>query len=141
MLYPVYVHLGDDKHAHSITIPDFPGCYSAADNWNDVPRMVQEAAEVYFEGEEMEIPAPSGLEDLQNNKDFSGGTWMVVDIDISKLDTRKERINLSVPASALREIDEFATAIGATRSGFMVKAALEVARNARVSRETTKSSR
>ena len=31
MLYPVYVHVGDDQYAHSVTIPDFPGCFSAAD--------------------------------------------------------------------------------------------------------------
>jgi len=35
MLYPVYVHLGDETHAHGVTIPDFPGCFSAAD---DLPR-------------------------------------------------------------------------------------------------------
>ncbi len=27
MLYPVYVHMGDEDHAHGITIPDFPGCF------------------------------------------------------------------------------------------------------------------
>nr|WP_295580638.1 type II toxin-antitoxin system HicB family antitoxin [uncultured Lamprocystis sp.] len=30
MLYPVYVHPGDADHAHGVTIPDFPGCFSAA---------------------------------------------------------------------------------------------------------------
>ncbi len=32
MLYPVYVHQGDAEHAHGVTLPDFPGCFSAADN-------------------------------------------------------------------------------------------------------------
>ncbi len=31
MLYPAYVHIGDDQHAHGVTFPDFPGCCSAAD--------------------------------------------------------------------------------------------------------------
>ena len=30
MLYPVYVHIGDADHAHGVTFPDFPGCFSAA---------------------------------------------------------------------------------------------------------------
>ena len=33
MLYPVYVHPGDESHAHGVTFPDFPGCFSAADEW------------------------------------------------------------------------------------------------------------
>ena len=40
MLYPVYVHLGDAKHAHGVTFPDFPGCFSAADGWNDLPAAI-----------------------------------------------------------------------------------------------------
>ncbi len=34
MLYPAYIHIGDDQHAHGVTIPDFPGCFSAADEWS-----------------------------------------------------------------------------------------------------------
>ena len=64
MIYPVYVHLGDAEHAHGVTIPDFPGCFSAADDWQDLSAKIQEAIEVYCEGEAMEIPAPTPLEDL-----------------------------------------------------------------------------
>ncbi len=56
MLYPVYVHVGDAKHAHGVTVPDFPGCYSAADNWDELPAKIQETIEVYCEGEDMDIP-------------------------------------------------------------------------------------
>ncbi|MDR0234217.1 MAG: type II toxin-antitoxin system HicB family antitoxin, partial [Zoogloeaceae bacterium] len=28
MLYPVFVEPGDKKHAWSMVIPDFPGCFS-----------------------------------------------------------------------------------------------------------------
>ena len=58
MLYPVYVHLGDDNHAHGVTIPDFPGCFYAADDWDLLPTNIQEAIELYCEGEDMEIPVP-----------------------------------------------------------------------------------
>ena len=56
MLYPVYVHPGDAKHAHGVTFPDFPGCFSAADKWSDLPAAVQEAVEAHFNGEPDAVP-------------------------------------------------------------------------------------
>lgn len=50
MLYPVYVHPGDADHAHGVTLPDFPGCFCAADDWQALPGVLQEAAELYCEG-------------------------------------------------------------------------------------------
>jgi len=64
MLYPVYIYPGDERTAHGVAFPDFPGCFSAADEWNDLPRLIQEAVEVHFEGEEMDVPPPSSLEKL-----------------------------------------------------------------------------
>ncbi len=133
MLYPVYVHLGDDRHANGASVPDFPGCFSAADDWDDLAANIQEAVELYFEGEDMDVPAPSPLSDLvalEASGEYEGGTWVMIDIDVAKLDTRKERINLSVPRSALREIDAYADAHGMNRSRFMVDAALKQARSA-----------
>ena len=94
MLYPVYVHVGDDQYAHSVTIPDFPGCFSAADEWDDLPANIQEAVELHIDGEEMDIPEPSSIEAmlaLEQSGEYEGGLWMLIDIDMGKLDTRKER--------------------------------------------------
>ena len=127
MLFPVCVHQ-EGNGSLGATIPDFPGCFSGADDWRDLPRMVQEAIEVHCEGEELEVPAPSSLEELRDNPDYEGGQWVFVDVNLDALDTRKERINLSVPVHALREIDNYVQAHGGNRSGFMVTAALSVAR-------------
>ena len=75
MLYPIYVHQGDESHAHGVTIPDFPGCFSAADRWDDIPHNVQAAVELYCEGEEMTIPAPSSLDTLQNSTQYQEAIW------------------------------------------------------------------
>lgn len=125
MLYPVYVHLGDDTHAHGVTIPDFPGCFSAADAWQDLPRMTQEAIELYCEGEGLALPQPTALETLAKHSDFQeGGVWLLVDVDTARLDTRPPvRLNISLPAGLAKEIDEYARAHGATRSGFLAEAA------------------
>jgi predicted RNase H-like HicB family nuclease len=85
MLYPVYVEIGDEKHAHSVMIPDLPGCFSAADDWQDLPRMIQEAIELWFEGEDLEPPEPTPLATLANDPDFSYGVWLLFDSDTEVL--------------------------------------------------------
>lgn len=96
MRYPVYVHKDTDS-AYGVTFPDFPGCLSAADELADLPRMAQEAVEVYFEGEEMAITTPSAPEDWQDDERFQGGYWMLLDIDLSRISTRAVRVNVSLP--------------------------------------------
>ena len=123
MLYPVYIHLGDDNNAHGATIPDFPGCFTAADQWQDLPRMVQEAIELWCEGQGVDLPAPTPLERLAVEPDYQGGVWLVVDVAVSRLETKPVRINVSLPKGLLDEIDGYAKAHGATRSGFLAKAA------------------
>ena len=66
-----------------------------------------EKRRVHCEGEDLEIPVPSSLDELRDNPDYEGGQWVFVDVDPGALDTRKERINLSVPAYALLEIDAY----------------------------------
>jgi predicted RNase H-like HicB family nuclease len=122
MLYPAYVHLGDDKHANGVTIPDFPGCFSAADRWEDLPRMIQEAAEVYFEGEDTPVPAPTSLEQLAANPEYRGGIWLLVDIDLAKLRVKAKRVNVTMPENLLKEIDRYAEQYHMTRSGLLALA-------------------
>ena len=124
MLYPVYIHVGDANHAHGVTIPDFPGCFSAADEWQDLPRMIQEAIELWCEGQNLELPKPSDLDTLVINTDYIDGVWLLIDVDISKLDTKPVRLNISMPQSLVSEIDAYAKAHGATRSGFLAQAAI-----------------
>jgi predicted RNase H-like HicB family nuclease len=124
MLYPVYVHSGDDKHAHGITLPDFPGCFSAADKWDDIARSTQEAVELYFDGEDITVPEPTSLDDLMNHPDYQGGVWVLVDIDMSRVQGKTKRINITVPVHALRTIDQAAEKAGESRSWYLVKSAL-----------------
>ena len=103
MLYPVYVEIGDKKHAHSMVIPDFPGCFSAADDWEAIPAMVQEAVEVWMDGEEISLPKPTPLEKLAKHPDYQyGGVWMLIEIDLAKLrPARVRRVNITLPEDVL----------------------------------------
>lgn len=122
MIYPAYIHK-DEHSAYGATLPDFPGCFSAADALEDLPRMIQEAVEVHFEGEDMDVPKPSTLEALAGNPDYTGGTWLLVEIDTARVNPRAVRLNVSLPESLVRRIDDYARAHGATRSGFLAEAA------------------
>jgi predicted RNase H-like HicB family nuclease len=125
MLYPVYVHVGDEVHAYGVTVPDFPGCFSAADDVQDLPRMVQEAIELSCEGEDMELPEPTPLAELANDPEYVGGVWMLIDVDTSRLETKAVRINITLPQGLLNKVDSHVKELGkgATRSGFLAQAA------------------
>ncbi|GHT84442.1 CopG family transcriptional regulator [Betaproteobacteria bacterium] len=123
MLYPVYIHVGDQNTAHGMTFPDFPGCFSAADEWQDIPRLAQEAVECHMAGEDVAMPTPSALPELTQHPDYHDGVWMLVDIDLSRVETAPKRVNISLPQYLLSEIDAYASAHGATRSGFLAEAA------------------
>ena len=130
-LYPVFVHdteSGEEGVAVSGEIPDFPGCFVAADSWAHFPAAVQEAAEVHFEGEDLEVPHPTPLDQLRASGKYRKGQWVLVDIDPARLNTTRERVNLSIPSFALREIDEYAARIGETRSRFLYSTALRLIR-------------
>lgn len=128
MLYPAYVHPGDATHAHGVVLPDFPGCFSAADDWQDLPRQVQEAVELWCEGGEADLPTPTPLEVLDASGEYQGGVWMLVEVDTALLDTRAVRLNISLPKGLVAQIDAHAKAAGATRSGFLAQAARQAMR-------------
>lgn len=128
MLYPLYVHK-DEGSAYGMTFPDFPGCFSAADEPGDIPRMAQEAVEVYFEGEDLGMAGPSAPEQWLDDERFQGGFWMLVDIDLSKIQSKPVRLNISLPEYLVHQIDAYAKAHHQSRSGFLALAAQEAMRN------------
>lgn len=123
MLYPLYVHVGDAKHAHGVTFPDFPGCFAAADNWADLPAAVQEAVAAHFDSEEGPIPEPSPLEELTHHPEYEGGVWMLFDIDLSKINAKAVRLNISLPERLVQKIDSAAQERKLSRSAFLALAA------------------
>ena len=123
MLYPLYVHIGDAKHAHGVTFPDFPGCFAAADEWEDLPRAVQEAVEAHFAGGDEMVPEPTPLEQLVSDSEYNGGVWMLFDVDLSRINSRAIRLNISLPERLVQQIDEAARMRRMSRSAFLALAA------------------
>ena len=123
MIYPVIVHK-DEEGAFGVTVPDFPGCFTAGDTIQEALKNVQEAIEVYMEGEETALLDPSAFEDVAKSELAEGGAIAMVDIDLSFLETKAERINITVPKYALARIDRAAKAKGMSRSRFLVDSAM-----------------
>ncbi len=121
MIYPVYV-TKEPGTCYGVIIPDFPGCFSAADSQADLPANIQEAIEVHMEGEDLTIPEPSSIDDLQHLDDYTDGHWLLVDIDISKINTKAQRVNISLAASFLSGMDKYAKSNSMTRSALIHKA-------------------
>ena len=137
MKFPVAIHK-DNESDYGVTVPDFPGCFSSGESIEEALANTVEAIELWVEtaiDNKITVRfAPSKIDDLSTNADFAGAIWALVDVDPSKFDSKPERVNISAPRYILAQIDAFAESHKETRSGFMVRAALEVIQN-----ETTES--
>lgn len=127
MLYPAFVELGDKHHAYSVVLPDFKGCFTAVDTEKDLQKAVQEAVELFCEGENLTLPKPSHLADLKNHPDFDyDGVWMLFDIDTVRLSTRSRRVNVTFPEYVLARLDGKAKAEHLSRSALLQKLVLDI---------------
>lgn len=121
MLFPVVVHKDTDSD-YGVTIPDMPGCFTAGVTIDDAVRNIQDAVECHYAGE-AELPVASPLEHWLNDPDYAGGTWLMVDVDLSRLHVKARRINITLPENLLVEIDRYAQMHHMTRSGLLAQAA------------------
>lgn len=71
------------------------------------------------------IPRPSAVDVLQADPEYAGWVWALIDVDPALIDDKAERVNITVPRRILSRIDRYASSHGETRSGLLVRAALE----------------
>ncbi|WP_443743916.1 type II toxin-antitoxin system HicB family antitoxin [Sutterella sp.] len=128
MRYPIVIERGDDTHAYGVVVPDLPGCFSAGDTLEEAFDMAKEAVEGWLEvclDDGAEIPKPSSLEAISNHSDYQGWILGTVDVDLSKLSDKAERVNITLPQRVLRRLDALANKAGDTRSGYIARMVLE----------------
>jgi len=132
MEFPIAIHK-DPERIHGVTVPDVPGCYASGDTIEDAIRNAREAIISRFEvllslGEETRLTA-TPIAELAERPEFAEAVWALADVDLTRLDNRPERINISLPRFVLHRIDTFVGARHETRSGFLARAALEAMAN------------
>ena len=127
MTYSVVIHKekGTD---YGVTVPDLPGCFSAGETMQKALVSAKEAIATHLEGMMIDgerVPPPGSIDTHRENPDYAEGVWAIIPVDLSKLSGKTRRINITLPERALQEVDSCAKTIGDTRSGFLLRAALE----------------
>lgn len=118
----------DPGSAYGVTVPALVGCHSAGDTIDEALSNAKEAIIGHIETMlELDMPVDIKevrIEDLVAHPDYAGAVWGLVSIDLAQLDNKLERVNVSIPRIVLRRIDKFAEARKETRSGLLIRAAL-----------------
>lgn len=127
MRLPIAIHKDADS-TYGVIVPDVHGCFSAGDTLDEAIKNAAEAIYLHLDatiehGENIDLKA-SHIEDLVDQEDFAGAIWAMVDVDLSKLSTKAERINITLPSYVLNRIDSYTALRPETRSGFLARAAL-----------------
>ena len=121
MFYPIHVHK-EKGSAYGAAFPDFPGCFAAADHWQDLPRAPRKPSRRTSTARPKQFPRrplPKHGPAMRTSR----GYWMMVDIDLSKVSTKAVRLNISLPENLVHRIDEAAQARRMSRSAFLAMAA------------------
>lgn len=113
------VHQEDDS-AFGAQFPDVPGCFSAADRLDDLPREASQALALYFEDED--LVSPRSMDQLHNDTDvkeaLAEGAFLL-GIPLISLQGRTVAANISLDKGLLASIDETAKARGMNRSAYL----------------------
>jgi predicted RNase H-like HicB family nuclease len=125
---PVVIHK-EDGSTYGVTVPNIPGCYSHGETVDEAINNTKEAiyshVAILLELNEPVSIGSTRIEDLIQDPDYTGGIWALVDLDMSKIDSKPERINISIPRFVLSKIDTYVEKRHETRSGFLSRAALD----------------
>jgi predicted RNase H-like HicB family nuclease len=121
----------DADSAYGMWFPDMPGCFPAADEFDDLPRIAAELLRQHVEALESNgraVPAPRSIAEAMSDKEVrkalkGGATTMLVPLLADP--GRTVRVNVTVERGLLEQIDEAAEARGLTRSAFLAQAARE----------------
>lgn len=121
----------DADSAFGIWFPDMPGCFPAADEFDDLPRVAAELLRLHVEALESngrDVPDPRPIAEVMADKEArrslkAGATTMLVPLFADP--GRTVRVNVTVDRGLLEQIDEAADARGLTRSAFLAQAARE----------------
>ena len=121
--YTALVHHDADS-AYGLTFPDMPGCFAAADSWDDIPRATAEALDLWFE--DQPDVEPASIEAIRQRADVAeelAAGAVLMPVPYIPADTALARVNISIERGLLRAIDETAKARRMTRSSFLASAA------------------
>ncbi len=120
--YFALVHKDADS-AYGISFPDLPGCFSAADDEDEVFVQAQAALSLYVSDEQM-LPAARSVSQLRADPhvaaEIAGGAYVIA-VPLIVV-SRKLRYNLMLGSELVEAVDFTARAVGVSRSEFVSEA-------------------
>jgi predicted RNase H-like HicB family nuclease len=126
MEYIAYLHKDSDSD-YGVSFPDFPGCITAGRTLDEASRMAAEALALHIQGmieDGDAVPEPSKVDDIAADAAKQGAVAFLVSVNPPEATVR---VNITARKSQIAKIDALANAAGLTRSGFMVRAAMNAA--------------
>jgi len=121
--YIALIHKDADSD-YGVSFPDLPGVITAGSNLDEARKMATEALEFHLEGMAQDgeaAPEPSSLEEIMAIAENKDGVAVLIEAAAAQV--KSVRINVTMPADVLDEIDQYAEREGFTRSGFLAQAA------------------
>jgi len=120
MRYYIGVVHQDGDSAYGVHFPDVPGCFSAADEMDDLLTNASEALSLHLE--DTPLPYPRTLDavrlDEDVKRDLAEGAFLLA-VPFIQLSGRTTKANITMDAGLLAAIDHTAKERGLTRSAFL----------------------
>lgn len=114
----------DANSDYGVSFPDLPGVATAGTTLDDARSMATEALALHLEGLAADgeaVPEPSSLEDIMRDEANRDGVAVLIAAPSEAV--KSVRINITIPADVLEQIDHYAEQNGFSRSGFLAQAA------------------
>jgi predicted RNase H-like HicB family nuclease len=121
--YIALIHKEADSD-YGVSFPDLACVITAASNLDEARKMATEALAFHLQGlaEDGEpVPEPSSLEEIMSVRENKDGVAVLIAAPDAEI--KSVRINVTLPADVLAQIDRYAERKGFTRSGFLAQAA------------------
>ena len=121
--YMALMHKVPDT-GHGVSFSDLPGCISVGDSMGEARALAAEALALHLEGLAQygeALPEPSSIEAVMVERENRDEIAILADAPRNA--TRSVRINITLPAGVLDEIDRYAEMQCLTRSEFLARAA------------------
>src|SRR5437016_14653213 len=106
--YIALIHKDADSD-YGVSFPDLPGVISAGSTLDEARSMATEALAFHLEGlaEDGEaVPEPSSLEEIMSVVENKNGVAVLIEAPAAEV--KSVRVNITMPADVLDEIDRYA---------------------------------
>lgn len=131
MLFPIAIEKpANENECYGVIVPDIAGCFSTGNTPDEAIKNAYEAIALHLESMAEDgdtLPTAKPIFHYQDNADYQGMLWAVVDMDMSAFMGKAEKINVTLPSLLIAKIDEKVNAhksVHKSRSNYLAQLAM-----------------